>query len=73
MCTGRHPTEMLTRLSPPPRAVPACRTEARFGSGHQEADDACRLCADAITTRYAPISSSMMQLLMDTWAGAALL
>lgn len=50
-----------------------CRTEARFGSGHQEADDASRLCAAAITARYTPIGNSMLQLLMDTWAGVALL
>jgi hypothetical protein len=50
-----------------------CRTEARFGGNHQEAADAYRLCATAMTTRYAPISSSMLQLLMDTWAGAALI
>lgn len=49
------------------------RTEARFGSDHQESADASRLCAAAITTRYAPISDGMLQLLMDTWAGAALL
>jgi hypothetical protein len=45
----------------------------RFSSEHQEAADASRLCAAAITSRYAPISDGMAQLLMDTLAGAALL
>ncbi|WIA18501.1 hypothetical protein OEZ85_009954 [Tetradesmus obliquus] len=49
------------------------RSEARFGEGHQEAADALRMCSAAHVARYGPISKGLLQLLMDTRAGAALL
>ncbi|KAF6262337.1 hypothetical protein COO60DRAFT_649132 [Scenedesmus sp. NREL 46B-D3] len=49
------------------------RAEARFGDGHQEAADALRMCSTAHVARYGPISKGLLQLLMDTRAGAALL
>lgn len=50
-----------------------CRTEARFGDDHQEAVDAQRLCSAAHIARYGQCSQGMLQLLVDTRAGAALL
>jgi hypothetical protein len=50
-----------------------CRSEARFGEGHQEAADALRMCTAAHVARYGPVSKGLLQLLMDTRAGAALL
>jgi hypothetical protein len=50
-----------------------CRSEARFGQEHQEAADALRMCTAAHVARYGPVSKGLLQLLMDTRAGAALL
>lgn len=52
---------------------PACRSEAKFGGEHQEAVDALRMCISAHTARFGPMGDGMLQLLMDTRAGAALL
>lgn len=49
------------------------RSEARFGEGHQEAADALRLCATAHVARFGPVGPGLLQLLMDTRAGVALL
>eukprot|EP00879_Flechtneria_rotunda_P020233 GHRR01021277.1.p1 GENE.GHRR01021277.1~~GHRR01021277.1.p1 ORF type:complete len:452 (+),score=223.06 GHRR01021277.1:722-2077(+) len=49
------------------------RAEARFGERHQEAVDALRMARDAHVVRYGRCSEGLLQLLMDTRAGAALL